>query len=56
VNDWLKSNYPCKRKVLIDEVTNIIEGALAELLKAEVVACTFSIPMKEINNSEEVKK
>ena len=39
-------------KVFIDEAADIIEDALLCLLKAEVVACTFTIPMTEINNKE----
>lgn len=45
VSEWITSKYPCKGKVLIDEAADIIKDALEYLLKAEVVACTFSIPM-----------
>lgn len=51
VNEWVRGHYPCN-KVFIDEAADIIEGALTSLLKAEVVACTFTIPMTEINNKE----
>lgn len=53
VSEWVTSNYPCKGKVLIDEAADIIKDALEGLLKAEVVACTFSIPMKEINKEKD---
>lgn len=51
VDEWLRGRCPCN-KVFIDEAADIIEGALTSVLKAEVVACTFSIPMTEINNKE----
>lgn len=51
VNEWITAHYPCN-KVFIDEAADIIEGALVSLLKTEVVACTFTIPMTEIKNKE----
>ena len=52
VDEWIKA-HPPYRQVFIDEATDIIEGALNGLLKAEVVACTVSISMTEINNNNE---
>jgi hypothetical protein len=49
--DWINSHYH-DNKILIDEATELIEGALTGLLRAEVVACTFTIPMTEIKNKE----
>ena len=49
--DWINGHY-YDNKVLIDEATELIEGALTRLLRAEVVACTFTIPFTEINNKE----
>lgn len=51
LNEWLRGHCPCN-KVFIDEAADIIEGALMSVLKAEVVACTLTIPMTEINNKE----
>lgn len=56
VNEWLNCYKHCNNKVFIDEAADIIEGALVSVLKADVVACTFTIPMTEINNKEEVEK
>lgn len=47
--DWINCHYH-DNKVLVDEATELIDGALTSLLKAEVVACTFTIPMTEIKN------
>jgi len=49
--DWINGHYP-DNKVLVDESTEFIEGALTRLLRAEIVACTFTIPMTEIKNKE----
>lgn len=49
--DWINGHYP-DNKVLVDEATEFIDGALTSLLRAEVVACTFTIPMIEIKNKE----
>ena len=49
--DWINSHYH-DNKILIDEASDLITDALSSLLKAEVIACTFSIPMVEINNKE----
>jgi hypothetical protein len=54
VKEWITAHCPCN-KVLIDEAADIIEGALTSLLRAEVVACTFTIPMTEIKNKEAEK-
>lgn len=43
-------------KVLIDEAEDIINFALRELLQAEVVAASFSIPMLELPTSKDEKK
>lgn len=52
LNEWL-TVLGCRRdKVFIDEAADIIEGALISILKAEVVACTFTIPMTEVKNKE----
>ena len=40
-------------KILIDEATNFIEAGLIELLHAEVVACTLSLPCYETNENKE---
>lgn len=53
VSEWVRSRNLLDNKVFIDEAADIIEAALVGLLKAEVVACTFSIPMKEINNKKD---
>lgn len=52
--DWINCHNH-DNKILIDEATELIEGALTGLLRAEVVACTFTIPMTEIK-SKEVEK
>lgn len=49
--DWINGHYH-KDKVLIDEATELIEGALTSLLRAEIVACTLTVPMTEIKNKE----
>jgi hypothetical protein len=54
VNEWLSGHCPCN-KVFIDEAADFFGAALVGLLKAEVVACTFSIPMTEIKNKEAEK-
>ena len=54
VNEWITTHCPCN-KVFIDETADIIEGALTSLLRAEIVACTFTIPMTEIKNKEAEK-
>jgi len=42
-------------KVFVDEALDIIELALANLLNADIVACTLSLPCYEPNeNKEEV--
>lgn len=51
LNEWLYAHC-CRDKVFIDEAADIIESALISILKAEVVACTFTIPMTEIKNKE----
>ena len=56
LTEWLNTYRCYPKKVFLDEAADIIEGALISALKAEVVACTFSIPMIEINNKEEVDK
>ena len=43
-------------KVLIDEAENIIDFALRDLLQAEIVAASFSIPMIELPTSKDEKK
>lgn len=52
LNEWLNAHCCQRDKVFIDEAADIIEGALISILKAEVVACTFTIPLTEINNKE----
>ena len=52
--EWIGGHY-LENKVLVDEATELIEGALTGLLRAEVVACTFSIPMTEIKIKEAEK-
>lgn len=54
VNEWITAHFLCN-KVFIDEAADIIEGALTSLLNAEIVACTFTIPMTEIKNKEAEK-
>lgn len=43
-------------KVLIDEAESIIDYALRELLQAEVVAASFSIPMIELPTADKENK
>lgn len=42
----------CKRGVFIDEAEDIISTALQQMLKAPVIACTFTIPCQDIEKKE----
>lgn len=51
LNEWINNRYPI-HKVFIDEASELIEGALTSILKAEVIACTVTIPLTEIKKEE----
>lgn len=58
INEWLEitRHTTTVEKVLIDEAESIIDYALKELLQAEVVAASLSLPMLELPTSKDEKK
>lgn len=52
LSDWIRDNIRFE-KVYIDEGKEIIETILNNYLHTQVVACTFSIPMIEIEENKE---
>lgn len=51
-SQWINIHRGPDNKVLVDEATDFIEDALKNSLNANVVTCTFTIPMEDIKKDE----